>query len=125
MYILKVSKRVTDRVRAKMKAVVLLSVIFLIQAAAVVTSADKEYDDDGEEYTSLEVPQLPESSDFDDFLSYGFYRKSCPGVDGIIHRKLKQWYDKDNTIAASIIRLHFHDCVVRVKIHYQFYNIIK
>ncbi|XP_023542193.1 peroxidase 7-like [Cucurbita pepo subsp. pepo] len=96
-----------------MKAVVLLSVIFLIQAAAVVTSADKEYDDDGEEYTSLEVPQLPESSDFDDFLSYGFYRKSCPGVDGIIHRKLKQWYDKDNTIAASIIRLHFHDCVVR------------
>ncbi|KAG7012341.1 Peroxidase 7, partial [Cucurbita argyrosperma subsp. argyrosperma] len=96
-----------------MKAVVLLSVIFLIQAAAVVSSADKEYDDDGEEYTSLEVPLLPESSDFDDFLSYGFYRKSCPGVDRIIHQKLKQWYDEDNTIAASIIRLHFHDCVVR------------
>ncbi|CAK9327263.1 unnamed protein product [Citrullus colocynthis] len=87
--------------------------LVLILASAAVSWADKDLEDNGEEYSSLEVPQLQEFSAFGDFLSYGFYQKSCPGVDGIIHRKLKQWFDKDNSIAAALLRLHFHDCVVR------------
>ncbi|KAL5978728.1 hypothetical protein ACLOJK_029845 [Asimina triloba] len=46
-------------------------------------------------------------------LSNGYYLNSCPNVEAIIHRKVESWFQKDNTIAASLIRLHFHDCAVR------------
>ncbi|XP_022137453.1 peroxidase 7 [Momordica charantia] len=96
-----------------MKLVVFFPLLFLILILTSAVAAYEDFEDDGEEYSSLEVPQLQEFSPFDDFLSYGFYQKRCPDVDAIIHRKLKQWFDQDNTIAASLMRLHFHDCVVR------------
>lgn len=88
--------------------------VLILASATAVSWAEKDFEDDGEEYPSLEIPQLKDFSAFGDFLTYGFYQKSCPGVEGIIHRKVKQWFDKDNTIAAGLLRLHFHDCVVRV-----------
>ncbi|XVF33780.1 hypothetical protein REPUB_Repub18cG0000400 [Reevesia pubescens] len=48
-----------------------------------------------------------------DYLSLTYYLNSCPGVEGIIQHKMKAWFKKDYTLAASIIRLHFHDCAVR------------
>lgn len=50
----------------------------------------------------------------EDRLSLDYYHKSCPQLEGIIQQKLHALVKKDNTMAASIIRLHFHDCFVRV-----------
>ncbi|KAI3664820.1 hypothetical protein L6452_43429 [Arctium lappa] len=61
---------------------------------------------------SLKVPAADLSS-FQDDLSYSLYHTSCSDVEGIIYRKVKKWVNKDPTLAASLIRLHFHDCSVR------------
>ncbi|KAL2245074.1 peroxidase 7-like [Sesamum indicum] len=55
------------------------------------------------------APVLPPSA----FLSTTYYLKSCPNLESIIHQKVNAWVQKDSTLAASIIRLHFHDCAVR------------
>ncbi|CAN6553731.1 unnamed protein product [Malus baccata var. baccata] len=49
----------------------------------------------------------------EDLLSFNHYVKTCPQAEGIIQQKVGDWIQKDFTLAASIIRLHFHDCVVR------------
>lgn len=49
-----------------------------------------------------------------DRLSLDYYHASCPQLEGIIQQKLQALVKKDNSLAASIIRLHFHDCFVRV-----------
>ncbi|XVF82285.1 hypothetical protein PTKIN_Ptkin16aG0033800 [Pterospermum kingtungense] len=48
-----------------------------------------------------------------DYLSSNHYLSTCPGVEAIIQQKMEVWFRKDYTLAASIIRLHFHDCAVR------------
>lgn len=49
-----------------------------------------------------------------DLLSFTHYLHTCPDAEAIIQNKVMAWVKKDYTIAASIIRLHFHDCAVRV-----------
>lgn len=49
-------------------------------------------------------------------LSHNFYHRTCPDAEGIIHRKVLAWINKDFTLAPALIRLHFHDCAVRVSI---------
>ncbi|CAI9090705.1 OLC1v1025530C1 [Oldenlandia corymbosa var. corymbosa] len=49
----------------------------------------------------------------DDALSLFYYHRSCPDAERIIHNIVKQWVDKDPTLAPAIMRLHFHDCAVR------------
>ncbi|KAM0002822.1 putative peroxidase [Helianthus debilis subsp. tardiflorus] len=62
---------------------------------------------------SLKVPSLPDITSFEDDLSYSLYHKSCPNVEGIIYRKVKEWVKRDPSLAPSLMRLHFHDCAVR------------
>lgn len=50
----------------------------------------------------------------EDYLSYSYYYKTCPNAEAIINRKVKEWVRKDYSLAASLMRLHFHDCAVRV-----------
>ncbi|KAL2537395.1 Peroxidase 10 [Forsythia ovata] len=45
-------------------------------------------------------------------LSYSFYDKSCPNLNMIVRWGLWAAYKNDNRIAASLLRLHFHDCFV-------------
>ncbi|XVE95706.1 hypothetical protein REPUB_Repub02eG0122500 [Reevesia pubescens] len=33
-------------------------------------------------------------------------------LEEIINRKVKEWIEKDRTLVASLLRLHFHDCAV-------------
>ncbi|CAN6168162.1 unnamed protein product [Urochloa humidicola] len=47
-----------------------------------------------------------------DGLDAGFYRKSCPDMEGIVQRAVKKAVDADYTLAASLIRLFFHDFAV-------------
>ncbi|CAN6205435.1 unnamed protein product [Urochloa humidicola] len=47
-----------------------------------------------------------------DGLDAGFYRKSCPDMEGIVQRAVRKAVDADYTLAASLIRLFFHDFAV-------------
>ncbi|KAK1282861.1 Peroxidase 7 [Acorus calamus] len=51
--------------------------------------------------------------DADDALSFSHYEERCPHFEEIVHKKVNQWFKKDYTLAAALIRLHFHDCSVR------------
>ncbi|KAK6916946.1 hem peroxidase [Dillenia turbinata] len=57
--------------------------------------------------------QLSHSFPEQDYLSFSYYQQSCPQAESIIYNKVKEWIDKDYTLAPSLIRLHFHDCSVR------------
>lgn len=47
-------------------------------------------------------------------LKTGFYSSSCPDAEAIVRSSVKYYYDNDPTIAAGLLRLHFHDCFVQV-----------
>ncbi|XP_073301851.1 peroxidase 7 [Primulina huaijiensis] len=51
--------------------------------------------------------------EYDDPLSFSYYQSSCPSLENIVHDKVKHWLEKDPTLAPALIKLHFHDCVVR------------
>jgi len=99
--------------------------LFLLLVLCIISaSADPYYENSdykpSSSYTttsdtvfSLKVPTLDETT-FDNLLSFGYYRKTCPKFESILHNKVKEWIKKDYTLAASLMRLHFHDCSVRV-----------
>ena len=48
----------------------------------------------------------------------GFYDKSCPSVFEIVKSGVESAVQKDPRMAASLLRLHFHDCFVNVSYIY-------
>ncbi|XP_010520602.1 PREDICTED: peroxidase E5-like [Tarenaya hassleriana] len=46
-------------------------------------------------------------------LSPSFYDQTCPNVSSIVRNTIVEELRSDPRIAASILRLHFHDCFVR------------
>ncbi|KAG4387803.1 hypothetical protein GLYMA_09G048400v4 [Glycine max] len=97
-------------------SLLILLVLYIFSASA---QPYEDYDDKSSLYPtksdtvfSLEVPTLDETT-FDNLLSFGYYRKTCPQFESILHNKVKEWILKDYTLAASLMRLHFHDCSVR------------
>lgn len=58
--------------------------------------------------------RAPKTSPAEVNLSFDHYDVTCPNLEDIIHRKVQAWVNRDKTLAPSLIRLHFHDCVVRV-----------
>ncbi|WJX28026.1 Peroxidase 7 [Trifolium repens] len=87
----------------------LLLLILYIISANSAQPYERNYDE--AEFT-LQVPTL-EENDLDNLLSFGYYQKSCPQFESILHNKVKEWIKKDYTLGASLLRLHFHDCSVR------------
>ncbi|KAH7442326.1 hypothetical protein KP509_03G082400 [Ceratopteris richardii] len=45
-------------------------------------------------------------------LHYNFYGNSCPAVESRVRRIVKEAVRKETRMAASLLRLHFHDCFV-------------
>ncbi|CAL5184440.1 unnamed protein product [Lathyrus oleraceus] len=88
---------------------VLLLAIYIISANS--TQPYVENYDNNAEFT-LQVPTLDETN-LDNLLSFGYYRKSCPQFESILESKVKEWIKEDYTLAASLLRLHFHDCSIR------------
>ncbi|GAU36831.1 hypothetical protein TSUD_320700 [Trifolium subterraneum] len=86
----------------------LLLVLYIISA----NSAQPYEGNYGEAVFTLQVPTLEETN-LDNLLSFGYYHKSCPQFESTLHNKVKEWIKKDETLAASLLRLHFHDCSVR------------
>ncbi|PWZ29094.1 Peroxidase 30 [Zea mays] len=46
-------------------------------------------------------------------LRMGFYAESCPGVERVVGDFVRQHVRRVPTVAAALLRLHFHDCFVR------------
>ncbi|KAM3382804.1 peroxidase 27 [Capsicum galapagoense] len=46
-------------------------------------------------------------------LKHGFYRKTCHKVEAIVRKKTAEYISKAPTLAAPLLRMHFHDCAVR------------
>ncbi|XP_072984366.1 peroxidase 5-like [Typha latifolia] len=45
-------------------------------------------------------------------LRVGFYDSTCPGAEDVVRQIVTMQYKMDPTIAAGLLRLHFHDCFV-------------
>ncbi|CAH8368152.1 unnamed protein product [Eruca vesicaria subsp. sativa] len=48
-----------------------------------------------------------------DGLYLGYYRSKCPQVEYIVRRVTYQYVSANPTLAAALLRMHFHDCFVR------------
>ncbi|KAK4492773.1 hypothetical protein RD792_000093 [Penstemon davidsonii] len=46
-------------------------------------------------------------------LKVGFYEKTCPNVEAIVKETTNTIFSRAPTLAAPILRMHFHDCFVR------------
>ena len=53
-------------------------------------------------------------------LELGFYDKSCPKAEKIVLDYVKKHIPNAPSLAAALLRMHFHDCFVRVSILYHF-----
>lgn len=48
-------------------------------------------------------------------LKVGFYSSTCPRAESIIRGVVQQRFNRDRSITAALLRMHFHDCFVRVR----------
>lgn len=49
-------------------------------------------------------------------LSLNYYEKTCPDAESIVTNAVKNAVMKDKTVPAALLRMHFHDCFIRVQV---------
>jgi peroxidase len=47
-------------------------------------------------------------------LQLGFYSNTCPNVEEIVRKEMSEILSIAPSLAGPILRMHFHDCFVRV-----------
>jgi peroxidase len=48
-------------------------------------------------------------------LQVGFYKSTCPQAESIVQQVVQAEFCRDRSITAALLRMHFHDCFVRVR----------
>ena len=43
----------------------------------------------------------------------GFYSSTCPQAESIVSSTVQSHFNSDHTVAAGLLRMHFHDCFMR------------
>lgn len=51
-------------------------------------------------------------------LSVDYYSKTCPNAEDIVRKEMIQILSVAPSLAAPFLRMHFHDCFVRVMLNY-------
>jgi peroxidase len=49
-------------------------------------------------------------------LELGYYSKTCPNVEAIVRAEMEKIISAAPSLAGPLLRLHFHDCFVRVNL---------
>lgn len=49
-------------------------------------------------------------------LELGYYSKTCSNVEAIVHAEMEKIISAAPSLAGPLLRLHFHDCFVRVNL---------
>ncbi|KAF4394428.1 hypothetical protein G4B88_018578 [Cannabis sativa] len=47
-------------------------------------------------------------------LKIGFYQHTCPTAENVIKKTTSKYISRFPTLAAALLRMHFHDCFVRI-----------
>lgn len=53
-------------------------------------------------------------------LKVGFYSKTCPDVEAIVQKTTASFISRAPSLSGPLLRMHFHDCFVRVGRMYGF-----
>ena len=48
-------------------------------------------------------------------LSSNYYSKTCPKLEKAVTNAVKKAIKNDKTVPAALLRMHFHDCFIRVR----------
>jgi peroxidase len=54
-------------------------------------------------------------------LEVGYYSNSCPAVEAIVREEMVKIIAAAPSLAGPLLRLHFHDCFVRVSVYVTFF----
>lgn len=55
-------------------------------------------------------------------LNMNYYLMSCPFVEPVVKNVVNRALDNDPTLAAALIRMHFHDCFIQVQFSLSLYR---
>lgn len=112
-------------------------IILLVQLISISSAAYNEQDQNKKSPLDVDLPvgdiglddsfASSEILQSDEWPSSSYYHRRCPNknVEKIINKKVKEWVDKDYKIAPSLLRLHYHDCAVRVRNNISFFLLLK
>ncbi|KAL5794040.1 hypothetical protein ACOSP7_002634 [Xanthoceras sorbifolium] len=62
---------------------------------------------------SIQVLLVSHLTNAQEYLKLGFYEKTCPGAEALVSKVTYQFISRAPTLAAPLLRMHFHDCFVR------------